>query len=140
MLEASDCSCLEIQLCLPQLIFVRVFWSFFRGVILLRGAEVIRSHLMLLNGVFLASWCLRVDAGAAEELSSLNSAILLGGSKQALVTGGAPGYDGRCWVYSRARKFRFIWAELQQLNNTAPVIYLGFKHGPDLRASTPRRL
>lgn len=84
-------SCLEIQLRLPQLIFVGVFWSFFRGTVLLRGAEVVRSHLTLLNGVFLAGWCLCVAAGAAEEPSSLNSAILLGGSEAALVTGELPG-------------------------------------------------
>lgn len=84
-------SCLEMQLCLPQLIFVGVFWSFFRGTILSRGAEVIQSHLTLVNGVFLAGWCLCVAAGAEEEPSSLYSTILLGGSEPVLVTEEFPG-------------------------------------------------
>lgn len=84
-------SCLEIQLRLPQLIFVGVFWSFFRGMILSRQAEVIRSHLTRLNGVFLAGWRSRAAAGTAEEPGRLNSAILLGGSEPAPVTGELPG-------------------------------------------------
>lgn len=84
-------SCFRNTALSPSINFCDHVLVLFRGAVLSRGAEVIRSHLMLLNGVFLAGWCLCVAAAAAEEPSSLNSAVLLGGSEQALMTGELPG-------------------------------------------------